>query len=155
MVDSLGGKNRIKESAIEQLLNRTLPLVRLPSQVIPVRQPTCCTVGNYIAVTLHTERPGLCTQAFKPYEEQGLQESVKIESKLEDLVKAYDVGKPLVYDVVFDTAPEFTWKSSYREIKVLVCAFKCLGLPPCNRLAGCEGNNAVLVMHGLQGAMSY
>lgn len=57
-------------------------------------------------------------QAFQPYKEQALESSLKIESEIDTLVQSWNEGQPLVFQVGFDTMPEVSWKSSYRELKV-------------------------------------
>lgn len=43
---------------------------------------------------------------------------MKIVSEIDDLVGTWEDGKPLVFQVAFDTNPEVSWKSSYRDLKV-------------------------------------
>ena len=57
-------------------------------------------------------------QAFQPYKAQALESSLKIESEIDTLVQSWNEGQPLVFQVGFDTMPEVSWKSSYRELKV-------------------------------------
>lgn len=86
LLDTLGGSHKFKQSTVEQLLKRTLPL------------------------------------AFEPYKTRALEDSVNIVSEIDELVGSWEDGQPLVFQVAFDTMPEVSWKSSYRELKVEVAS---------------------------------
>ena len=57
-------------------------------------------------------------QAFEPYKARALESSLNIESNIDELVPSWSEGQPLVFQVGFDTMPEVTWVSSYKELTV-------------------------------------
>lgn len=55
------------------------------------------------------------------YEGIAVNESLQINSKIEELVAVFDEAKALQYELGIDLAPRVTWKAAYRDISVRCC----------------------------------
>ena len=49
-----------------------------------------------------------------------VQDSVRVTSDVQDLMKSFDPAKPLRFSFEFDVVPPLSWRRSYKDIQVAI-----------------------------------
>ncbi len=125
-----GGAKKLKQSTVENLLQLSLPQV--PVSALRVAYQCCGVTASSKRCDLSwgsqvlTCRAKRFVQALKKWDSVAINESMHIDSPIEDLVAVFDEKKPLTYQVGIDIAPTVSWKSPYQDIAVSCTHGTCL-----------------------------